>query len=82
MLTVCYASAQGELCEVLETLPRSKGIVVAQADTVWKALRLFKEGKADLADYLIERLGGDAGCSQTVTFDRDAANHCGMQPIE
>ena len=28
--------------EVLETLLRAKGIVVAHTDTVWKALRLFR----------------------------------------
>ena len=82
VLTGCYASTKVELCEVLETLLRAKGIVVANADTVWKALRLFKEGKADFADCLIERLANDAGCSHTTTFDRDAAKHCGMQLFE
>ena len=82
VLTGCYASTKAELCEVLETLLRTKGIVVAHADTVWKALRLFKEGKADFADCLIERSANEAGCSHTTTFDRDAAIHCGMRLIE
>ncbi len=82
VLAGCYASTRAELCEVLETLLRAKGIVVAQADTVWKALRLFKEGKADFADCLIERSANEAGCSHTTTFDRDAAKHCGMRLIE
>ena len=82
VLTDCYASTKSELCEVLETLLRTKGLVVAHADTVWKALRLFKESKADFADCLIERSGSEAGCSHTTTFDRDAAKHCGMRLIE
>ena len=82
VLTGCYALTRRELCEVLETLLRSKGIVVAHADTVWKALRLFNDGKADFADCLIERSASEAGCSHTATFDRDAANHCGMRLIE
>jgi predicted nucleic-acid-binding protein len=82
VLTGCYASTRGELCEVLESLLRSKGIVVAQADTVWKALRLFKQGKADFADCLIERAASEAGCSHTATFDREAASYCGMRLIE
>lgn len=82
VLTGCYASTKAELCEVLETLLRAKGIVVAHADTVWKALRLFKEGKADFADCLIERFANEAGCSHTATFDRDAARHCGMRLFE
>jgi predicted nucleic-acid-binding protein len=67
---------------VLETLLRTKEIIVAHADTIWKALRLFKEGKADFADCLIERSANEAGCSYTTTFDRDADKHCGMQLIE
>jgi len=81
VLTDCYALTKGELCEVLGTLLRTKEIVVAHADIVWQALRLFKEGKADFADCLIERSANDAGCDYTTTFDRDAARHCGMRLI-
>lgn len=82
VLTGCYASTKAELCQVLETLLRAKGIVVAHADIVWKALRVFKEGKADFADCLIERFANEAGCSHTTTFDRDAARRCGMRLFE
>ena len=82
VLTGCYALTRSEICEVLETLLRTKEIIVANADTVWKALRLFKESKADFADCLIERSANEAGCNYTTTFDRDAAKHCGMQLIE
>lgn len=81
VLTSCYASTKGEICEVLEKLLRIKTIVVAQADVVWKAIRLFQEGKADFADCLIERDGNEAGCSYTNTFDREAAKYCGMRLI-
>lgn len=81
VLTDCYALPKGELCEVLGTLLRTKEIVVAHADTVWQALRLFKEGKADFADCLIERFAKEAGCDYTATFDRDAARHCGMRLV-
>jgi predicted nucleic-acid-binding protein len=82
VLTGCYALTRGEICGVLETLLRTKEIIVANADTIWKALRLFKKGKADFADCLIERSANEAGCNYTTTFDRDAAKHCGMQLIE
>ncbi len=82
VLTGCYALTRSEICEVLETLLRTKEVIVANADTVWKALRLFKGGKADFADCLIERSANEAGCNYTTTFDRDAARHCGMQLIE
>lgn len=82
VLSGCYSSTKGEICEVLETLLRTKEILVAHPDTVWKALRLFKEGKADFADCLIERSANEAGCRYTTTFDRNAANHCGMKLID
>ena len=82
VLAGCYALTRNEICEGLETLLRTNEIIVAHADTTWKALRLFKEGKADFADCLIERSANEAGCNYTTTFDRDAAKHCGMQLIE
>lgn len=82
VLTSCYGLSRGELSEVLETLLRTKELKVAQTDTVWKATRQFKEGKADFADCLIERSANEAGCSYTSTFDRDAVKHCGMKLIE
>lgn len=81
VLAGCYALSKDEICEVLETLLRTKELVVANADIVWKALRLFKSGKADFADCLIELSAQEAGCSHTATFDRDAAKHCGMKLI-
>jgi len=81
VLTSCYASTKGEICEVLEKLLRIKSIIVEQADVVWKAIRLFKEGNADFADCLIERDANEAGCNYTNTFDREAAKHCGMRLI-
>ncbi|HAN56679.1 MAG TPA: VapC toxin family PIN domain ribonuclease [Betaproteobacteria bacterium] len=82
VLMGCYASTRAEMCGVLETLLRTKEVVVAHADTVWKALRVFKEGKADFADCLIERSANEAGCDYTASFDRDAAKHCGMRLVE
>jgi len=82
VLTGCYALIRSDICEVLETLLRTKEIIVAHVDTVWKALRLFKEGKADFADCLIEQSANEAGCNYMTTFDRDAAKLCGMQLIE
>lgn len=82
VLAGAYNSTKGEICDVLETLLRTKEIVVAQAGTVWKALRLFRESKADFADCLIERAANEDGCGYTATFDRDAAKTCGMRLID
>jgi len=54
---------------------------VENAETVWKAVRLFKEGNADFADCLIECSASQQGCDYTATFDRAAAKHCRMRLI-
>ncbi len=82
VLTGCYASAKAEVCMVLETLLRTKEIIVENADVAWKALRLFKASDADFADCLIERSANEAGCGYTATFDRDAVKNCGMRLIK
>ena len=81
VLTDCYSLSKDDLCDVLGTLLRTKEIVVANADTVWQAVRQFKAGKADFADCLIDRFSNEAGCDYTATFDRDAAKHCGMRLV-
>lgn len=80
VLAGCYAASREEIYRVLETLLHTREIVVEQADTVWKALRLYKEGQADFADCLIERAAAAAGCSYTVSFDRAAIQDAGMRP--
>lgn len=79
VLSGCYSATRETLCEVLATLLQVKGIVVAHADVVWQALRLFRSGKADFADCLIKCFADEATCTKVMTFDRDAAKHCGMQ---
>lgn len=82
VLSGCYGATKREICEVLETLLRTKEIVVAHTATVWKALRKFRHGKAEFADCRIERMADEAECSHTATFDRDAARTCGMRLID
>lgn len=81
VLTGCYSSSKEDLVAVLEGLLRTKGLLVENAETVWKAVRLFKGGSADFADCLIECSANRAGCDYTATFDRGAAKHCGMRLI-
>ena len=81
VLTGCYACSKEDVIAVLEGLLRTKGLLVESAETVWKAVRLFKGGSADFADCLIECSANRAGCDYTATFDRGSAKHCGMRLI-
>ena len=74
-----YDAKRNEISRVIETLLRSRELVVEQADLVWQALRQYARGNADFADCLIERSAHAAGCRHTITFDRSAAAGAGMK---
>ncbi|WP_347989691.1 type II toxin-antitoxin system VapC family toxin [Methylomonas sp. AM2-LC] len=81
VLSSCYGSSNAEISNVLESLMHTKHIIVQNADIVWKALRNYKEGKADFPDCLIKHSSFNAGCSSVVTFDVKAARDSGMSLI-
>jgi len=79
VLEVSYRLKKNEIEQVLETLLRSKELVIERAEVVFQALRKFSASRADFADCLIERCGHAAECRYTVTFDRNAASAAGMK---
>jgi predicted nucleic-acid-binding protein len=79
VLEVSYRFKKSEIAQVLETLLRSKELVIEQAEIVAQALRKFGASRADFADCLIERCGHTAQCQYTATFDRNAATAAGMK---
>jgi predicted nucleic-acid-binding protein len=72
VLQSCYDAKRNVVTQVLETLLRSKELVVEQAELVWQALRRFSASHTDFADCLIERCAHAAECQYTATFDKNA----------
>jgi predicted nucleic-acid-binding protein len=81
VLTISYHFRKKEIEQVIETLLRSKETVIERAEIVTQALRAFSSGRADFADYLIERCAHAADCQYTVTFDQKAATVAGMRVL-
>lgn len=79
VLEVSYRFKKNEIESVLDTLLRSKELVLERADVVAQALRKFTASRADFVDCLIERCGHAAQCQYTVTFDQKAASTAGMK---
>lgn len=79
VLTSCYGLTRSQVGQALDLILRSKQLVVERADQVMRALRVFGQGQADLADSLIERAASGAGCTDTMTFDVGASKHAGMK---
>lgn len=73
-----YGLTRAQVATVLDTLLRSKELVVDRAELVTQALTRYSAGGADFADALIERIAASAGCSATMTFDAGAAKTAAM----
>ena len=82
VLSACYGLDRPQLTAALEALLRTRELLVERAEIVWKAMRLYRNSKADFADCLIERSSASAGCERTVTFDQGAVRHAGMSLIQ
>ena len=65
-----YRYQRAEIVAALELLLASEGLLVEREDLARRALQLYRTGSADLSDYLIGLIARDAGCSETLTFDR------------
>jgi predicted nucleic-acid-binding protein len=79
VLAISYRYQKKEIEQVMENLLRSKELVLERAEIVSQALRMFRGGGADFADYLIERCAHAAECQYTLTFDEKAATVAGMR---
>jgi len=69
----CYGATRAEIAEIVRRILSTKQLVVQDAETAWKALRVFEATKTDFADCLIERTADAAGCEHVVSFDKQAS---------
>ena len=77
VLTRSYGVDGSTLADVFDRLLDAREIVVQHSDTVRLAVDGLRRG-AEFADAVIAGLGRAAGCDQTMTFDRGAAQRAGM----
>ena len=81
VLGASFELARAQVAQALDGIIRTKQFKIENADQVIRALRVFKAGKSDFADCLIERSANSAGCQHTITFDVNASKHAGMMLI-
>ena len=67
---VAYEYPKDVIADVLEKLLLTQQFEFEERDHTWRSLRRYRQGRADLADYLIGETNHAAGCDETVTFDR------------
>lgn len=78
VLSASFDLTRSQVAQALDGIVRTKQFKIENADQVIRALRVFKAGKSDFADCLIERSANSAGCEKTITFDVNASMHAGM----
>lgn len=79
VLTSLYGMDKDGLLRILDTLLRTRNLAVEQANTVWRAVGLFRSSRADFEDCLIVCSCQAAECEETLTFDATAAKTAGMR---
>lgn len=70
VLESAYGYTREEIAEVCEKILMIKQFKIESKDIVRMAVIDYKNGKADLADYLIGEINIHKGCKFTYTFDR------------
>ena len=75
VLTKKLKHTRGFVCGLLEELLDAADIVVDRGESVTLAVRDYRKGPADFADYFVGHDNQAVGCRTTVTLDKDAGRH-------
>jgi predicted nucleic-acid-binding protein len=70
VLAGSYGFDRGEISDTLGDLLRARHLSFSNTDRIGRALRCYRSGAADFADYLIREHAVGAGCDSIATFDR------------
>ena len=76
-----YRVQRADIVRILETLLRSRDILIESAASLRRSLADAEEANTDIADAIITHAAIDAGCDWTVTFDKRAQRLLGMLPV-
>jgi predicted nucleic-acid-binding protein len=77
-----YRLKRPQLAAIIEKLLQTEVLHLQNEQSVFAAMAALKDGTGSFADALIAALGTEAGCTCTMTFDRDAARLKGFELVE
>ena len=78
VLETGYGLSREQITEAFDKLLSVSNLKIERSAELANAVRVFSQSTADSADRLIARSAADAGCAQTLTFDKKAAKAGGM----
>jgi predicted nucleic-acid-binding protein len=76
-----YCLDRGEIAAILERILGTSLLEVQDRGLVRRALADYRPGRADFADYLLGWQSLEAGCAETVTFDRKLNGAAGFSVL-
>jgi predicted nucleic-acid-binding protein len=79
VLDRAYGLAAREIARAIERMLQIDVLAIEKEQEVFTAMIALKDGRGSFADALIGALGAAAGCSHTLTFDRQAARLLGFE---
>ncbi|MFN6482308.1 MULTISPECIES: type II toxin-antitoxin system VapC family toxin [unclassified Nostoc] len=77
-----YQFSKEEISNTIELMLQCSVFELENRSLVYQALQRFKQGKADLSDYLIGAIAQHNSCSSIVTFDRKLRSEQGFNLLE
>ena len=72
VLQRAYKVSKKQTIEIIEQLLHTSQFTCQSPDITWKALKSYKSGSADFADYMTSTINQDQGCEHTLSFDKKA----------
>lgn len=79
VLRDAYGTSKEELVSTLDRILSTQQFEITDKDRVREAFEAFRDGRADFADYVIGASNRQAGCAETVTFDRRLRGAAGFR---
>lgn len=76
-----YGYGRLEVADVVETLLRSEAYIVTERSAVNSALGVCRSTSMNFPDALIGEINRLAGCTTTMTFDKDALVSSAFSPV-
>ena len=81
VLRDAYHTPKDALVATLDRILATQQFEILDKDRVREAVEAYRDGRADFADYVIGAANRQAGCAETVTFDRHLSGAPGFRVL-
>lgn len=82
VLESCYEANKQAIIKIIEQLASTMQLLLQDAESVLKALRLYKSNNIDYSDALLAIINERNGCEITITLDKKAGKVHPFSPLK